>query len=59
MSEFFIELYMDEDVSAIISEMIRARGFSILTTLEAKNLGKSDSEQLEFAVSRKRVLSNA
>lgn len=56
MNEIFIELHHDEDVSALFSKMIRARGFSVLTTLEAGNLGKSDAEQLEFAVSRKKVL---
>lgn len=56
MSEIFIELYHDEDVSALIAELVRARGFSVLTTLKAGNLGKSDAEQLEFAVSKKRVL---
>lgn len=56
MSDIFIELYNDEDVSVLIAELIRARGFSALTTLEAGNLGKSDEEQLEFAVSQERVL---
>jgi hypothetical protein len=56
MSEIFIELYNDEDVSALIANLIRARGFSVLTTLEAGNLGKSDAQQLEFAVSREKVL---
>lgn len=56
MSEIFIELYNDEDVSALIVELIRARGFSVLTTLEAENLGKSDAEQLSFAAIRKKVL---
>ncbi len=56
MSEIFIELYHDEDVSALIADLIRARGFSVLTTLEAGNLGKSDATQLEFSVNQKRVL---
>lgn len=56
MSNIFIELYDDEDVSVLIADLIRARGFSVLTTLEAGNLGKSDAEQLEFAVSQERVL---
>ena len=56
MSEIFIELYNDEDVSVLIADLIRARGFSVLTTLEAGNLGKSDAEQLSYAVGQKRVL---
>ena len=47
---------MDEDVSILIADLIRARGFSVLTTHEAKNLGKSDAEQIEFAIKKKRVL---
>lgn len=53
---FFIEVYLDEDVSVLVAELIRARGFSVVTTLEANNLGKSDSDQLEFAVSSKKAL---
>lgn len=56
MSDIFIELYNDEDVSVLIAELVKARGFSVLTTLEAGNLGRSDSEQLEFAGKQKRVL---
>ena len=56
MSNIFIELYNDEDVSVLIAKLVKARGFSVLTTLEADNLGKSDAEQLEFAVSQARVL---
>jgi hypothetical protein len=56
MSEIFIDLYHDEDVSVLIAELIKARGFSVVTTLEAGNLGKSDAEQLKFAVNGKRVL---
>lgn len=56
MNEIFIELYNDEDVSVLIAELIHARGFSVLTTLDAENLGKNDAEQLEFAVNHKKVL---
>ncbi len=56
MSEIFIELYLDEDVSVLIADLIRARGFSVTTTHNAKNLGKSDVEQLEYAVNKKKVL---
>lgn len=51
----FIELYLDEDVSVRIADLIRARGLSALTTLDMNNLGKSDADQLEFAAVQKRV----
>ncbi len=53
---FFIEVYLDEDVSVLVAELIRARGFSAITTVEANNLGKSDNHQLDFAVSGKKAL---
>ncbi len=56
MNDIFIELYNDEDVSILIAELIKARGYSVLTTHEANNSGKSDAEQLKFAVENKLVL---
>ncbi len=56
MNKIFIELYLDEDVSVLIADLVRARGFSVTTTHAAKNLGKSDVEQLEFAVSQRKVM---
>ncbi len=52
----FISLYLDEDVSVLVAAMIRARGFEVLTTVEAGNLGASDEEQLSFATSIRSVL---
>ena len=56
MNDIFIEIYTDEDISAIIAKSVKARGFSVLTTLEAENLGTSDAAQLAFATARKKVL---
>jgi len=56
VSALFIDLYLDEDVSVLIAELIRARGFSVTTTLDAQNLGRSDQEQLEFAIVHKQTL---
>ncbi len=44
MSRLFIELYLDEDVDANIAGILRARGFSAKTALEAGQLGKSDEQ---------------
>jgi predicted nuclease of predicted toxin-antitoxin system len=52
----FIEFYLDEDVSILLSELLRHRGFKALTTRDAKMLGKSDTEQLAYAVSQRKVL---
>jgi hypothetical protein len=49
MSQLFIELYLDEDVDVLVADLIRARGFSILTTREARQLGRDDATQLAYA----------
>ena len=56
MSELFIELYLDEDVSVLIAELIRARGFTAVTTREAKQLANDDSEQLAYAASQRKAI---
>jgi hypothetical protein len=56
MSRLFIELYLDEDVSVLIAELLRARGFAVTTTQEAGQVGQSDAQQLAYAVRRQRTL---
>ena len=56
MTRLFIELYLDEDVSALVADLMRARGFVALTTTEARQIGGSDAAQLEYAVSRRKTL---
>ncbi|MGD2049783.1 MAG: DUF5615 family PIN-like protein [Chloroflexota bacterium] len=56
MNEIFIKLYLDEDVSVIVAELIRARGFAVLTTRDAGQRQKSDAEQLAFAISQGRAI---
>lgn len=52
----FIELYLDEDVSVLIADLLRARGFVVTTTQEARQIGCSDAEQLAYAVRQRKVL---
>ncbi len=49
-------LYLDEDVSVLVGDLIRARGFTVLTTYEAGRAGASDADQLQFASSQRHVL---
>ena len=56
MSRLFIELYLDEDVSVLVAELLRVRGFSARTTQEEGLKNASDQEQLAHAVSRKQTL---
>lgn len=48
MNQLFIDLYL--------ADLIRARGFEAITTTEAGQLGKSDAEQLAYAISKGKVL---
>ncbi|MEB3282899.1 MAG: DUF5615 family PIN-like protein [Lyngbya sp.] len=56
MTQIFIELYLDEDVNVLVAELIRVRGFQAITSQEAGQLGKSDAEQLAYAVSSQRTI---
>jgi len=56
MKQLFIDLYLDEDVDVLVSGLVRARGFGALTTQEARQIGKTDAEQLAFAASRRKTL---
>ena len=56
MTRLFIELYLDEDVSVLVADLMRARGFVAVTTPEAGQIGGSDAEQLEYAVGRRMAL---
>jgi hypothetical protein len=53
--KLFVELYTDEDVDILVAELLRARGFSVETTREARNLGKDDATQLVYAIQRQRA----
>ncbi|HKC66063.1 MAG TPA: DUF5615 family PIN-like protein [Pyrinomonadaceae bacterium] len=56
MSRVFIEIYLDEDVSVLVADLLRARGFVAVTTQESGQSGCSDLEQLEYAVTERKAL---
>jgi hypothetical protein len=56
VNRLFIELYLDEDVSVLVADLLRARGFVATTTREAGKLGSSDLEQLEHAIIQDKTL---
>ena len=56
MKRLFIDLYLDEDVNVVVSHLLRARGFSVTTTQEAGQLGRTDAEQLTFACDRGKAI---
>jgi hypothetical protein len=56
MESLFIELYLDEDVNVLIANLLRGRGFNVVTTRDEGQLQKSDVQQLAYAISQKRAL---
>jgi predicted nuclease of predicted toxin-antitoxin system len=56
MNNFFIRLYLDEDVNVLVADLLKARGFDSITARDAGKLQASDEEQLAYAVSQKRTL---
>jgi len=45
----FVKTYLDENISVVVAEILRSRGFGAITAQEAGNKGLSDASQLEFA----------
>lgn len=55
-STLYIHLYFDEDVSVGIVENLQTRGFDVLSARDADTLGRSDDEQMLYAVSQRRAV---
>ena len=52
-----IRLYLDEDAEQrALVDGLRARGMDVLTAFEAGMVGRTDREQLEFAIERERTI---
>lgn len=49
MTPLFATLFLDENVSLLVAELMQANGFEAITARQAARLGKSDPEQLAFA----------
>ncbi len=49
-------LYLDEDVRILLAEVLRQRGYDAVHTVEVKRHGKSDPEQLAYAVKNQRAI---
>jgi hypothetical protein len=56
VSRIFVELYLDEDVDVLISDLLRSRGFVAATTVGEGQLHNEDAQQLAFAVSRQMAI---
>jgi len=56
MSSLFIRLYLDEDVNVLIADLLKAKGFDVLTVRGAGQLQASDDDQLAYAINQQRTL---
>jgi hypothetical protein len=52
----FIRLYLDEDVSVFVAQLLRPHGFDVLTTKDAQKLGSTDAAQLRYAATQRFIL---
>lgn len=50
MNRLFIHLFLDENVDILVAKILRAKGYKVVTTDEVNRKGKTDPEQLKFAV---------
>jgi len=51
-----LKLFLDEDIHTGLSHALRQRGYNVVHAQDLKRKGKSDSEQLAFAVQKERCL---
>jgi predicted nuclease of predicted toxin-antitoxin system len=51
-----IVLLLDEDVRVKLGEILRQRGYDVIHVLEADRAGKTDTEQLAYAISQQRAI---
>ncbi len=56
MSGLFASLYLDEDLDVVIAGILKSRGFSTITTLEAEQVRNTDDKQLTYATEQQLVL---
>jgi predicted nuclease of predicted toxin-antitoxin system len=56
VNKVFICLYLDEDVNVLVTNLLQAKGFDVITVRDAGKLRATDAEQLAYAVSQERTL---
>ena len=54
--KIFASLYLDEDMNNMVATLLRSRGIDAVTVQKSEMLGKSDHEQLAYAVANDRCI---
>lgn len=49
-------VYLDEDVSVLLAELLRSRSVDAVTARDEKMLGKSDEEHFQYACTHQRTI---
>lgn len=49
-TSLFVRLYLDEDVNVLVADLLKARGFDVITARDANQLHASDADQFAYAV---------
>ena len=52
----FAGVYLDEDVSVLVADVLNSRGFIVETARDAGTLGQTDKVQLEYAATNELAL---
>ena len=51
-----VTLYLDEDIPQILAQVLRSRGYDVISAREIGMEGRSDREQLAWAAEHRRTL---
>lgn len=51
-----VTLYLDEDVRPLLADILRTRGFDVVSAVSTHRIGLTDEEQLDTAIEQRRAL---
>jgi hypothetical protein len=52
----FASIYQDEDVSALLAQLLRSRGFDVTSARDEDSIGETDPQQLARAIAQGRAI---
>ncbi|MCG2712621.1 MAG: DUF5615 family PIN-like protein [Candidatus Omnitrophica bacterium] len=51
-----VKIYLDEDIRPLLAEVLRIRGYDVMSCIEKRLFGLSDEAQLRMAIKEKRAI---